>query len=190
MPGTDRPGFRQIGERERSRGHFLRYVSATFVDPDGFTFEREIVRHPGAVCVVPLEADRKSVLMVRQYRGALDRLVLELPAGKLDVAGEALEVCARRELIEEIGREATQLTELGQFFNSPGFTDEQTTCFLAEGLIEVAHAREGVEEQHMTIEAIALDSVRELFLKGELFDAKSLIAIGLARALLAERAGH
>ncbi len=190
MQPADRPGFRQIGERQRLGGAFLRYVNATFVDPDGFTFEREIVRHPGAVCIVPLEADGKSVLMVRQYRGALDRMVLELPAGKLDVPGEAPELCARRELIEEVGREATSLTELGRFHNSPGFTDETTTCYLAEGRLEVQHARQGVEEQHMTIESIPLAAVPELFASGELSDAKSLIAISLAERVISTRSGQ
>ena len=178
--------FRFIGERTRYDRSFFTLVTGTFLDPTGFTFERDIVRHPGAVCVVPLEADG-SVLMLRQYRGSVDRLVLELPAGKLDVPGEPLESAARRELAEEIGVSADTVTELGHFFNSPGFTDEETTCYLAEGLTEVGRDTQGVEEAHMTVEAVPLEEIWQLQEKGELVDGKSLIAIALAERLLAAR---
>ena len=69
----DSATFRQIGERPRYSGERLRVVIGTFVGPDGFTFEREIVRTFGAVCVVPLESDRDHVLLVRQYRGPVDQ---------------------------------------------------------------------------------------------------------------------
>ena len=114
-PLGDRGTFRQIGERLRYPGERLRVVVGTFVGPDGFTFEREIVRTFAAVCVVPLESDREHVLLVRQYRGPVDQALLELPAGKLDVPGEPPEPCAARELAEEVGATAERLTELGQF---------------------------------------------------------------------------
>ncbi|HLI14896.1 MAG TPA: NUDIX hydrolase [Acidimicrobiales bacterium] len=188
MP-AETAGFRWIGERVRYVGSFITLVQGTFVAPDGFTFERDVVRHPGAVCVVPLERDG-SVLMVRQYRAPLDAFVLELPAGKLDVAGEAPERCARRELVEEVGREAGAMTHLVSFYNSPGFTDERTACFLAEDLRPVARDHQGVEERHMTVEAVPLDALFELVDAGELVDAKSIIALVLARRALAGRAGE
>jgi hypothetical protein len=82
MPSADVPEnpFRHLGEREQLDGGFFRFVTGTFVGPDGFTFEREIVRHPGAVCIVALEDDHRSVLMIRQYRAAVDVGLLELPA--------------------------------------------------------------------------------------------------------------
>ena len=101
--GHDRGAFRQIGERARYSGERLQVVIGTFVGPDGFTFDREIVRTFDAVCVVPLESDREHVLLVRQYRGPVDQALLELPAGKLDVPGEPPEQCAARELAEEVG---------------------------------------------------------------------------------------
>ncbi|MGH9303177.1 MAG: NUDIX domain-containing protein, partial [Acidimicrobiales bacterium] len=105
-PGEAVGSFRSIGERQRLEGGFFSVVSGTFVGPDGFTFEREIVRHPGAVAIVALEDDGQSVLMVSQYRGAVDKCLLELPAGKRDILGEAPALCAARELAEEIGRSA------------------------------------------------------------------------------------
>ncbi|HUZ19496.1 MAG TPA: NUDIX hydrolase [Acidimicrobiales bacterium] len=179
--------FRRIGERERLPGHFIRLVTGTFVDPDGFTFEREIVRHLGAVCVVAMEDDGGHILCVRQYRPPLDSRILELPAGKMDVPGEDAELCARRELVEEVGREAGTFTELGRFYNSPGFTDELTVCFLAEGLVPVARAAHGIEEQHMTVERVALREFWDLVGSGEIIDAKTIIGVSLAERLLASR---
>ena len=177
-------GFRQIGERARFQGTFLEIVTGTFVGPDGFTFERDLVRHPGAVCIVPLEADRRHVLVVRQYRAPVDRAVLELPAGKKDVPGEPDEICARRELAEEVGREASTWTELCSFYNSPGFTDEETICFLAEDLTPCARELHGVEERHMTVERLDLADVPRLVAAGDLVDGKTIVGLMLAREML------
>lgn len=176
--------FRRIGERTRFDGAFFRVVSATFVGPDGFTFEREIIRHPGAVCVVPLEDDRRHVLMVRQFRGAVGEAVLELPAGKRDVEHEDPRDCVARELAEEVGRTAAELGEIARFYNSVGFNDELTICYLAEGLTECDRDAHGVEEEHLTIERIALDEVEDLMAAGDLVDAKSIIGLLAARAAL------
>lgn len=181
----DANSFRFIGERERYSNSFFTLVTGTFTDPTGFTFERDFIRHPGAVVVVPLEDDREHVLMVRQYRSSVDQLILELPAGKLDVAGEVLRDAAARELGEEVGKSARKLTEIGHFFNSPGFTDERSTCFLAEGLTEIGRDSHGVEEEHMTIESIALRDVWRLAKSGALVDAKTLLGISFAEHYLA-----
>jgi ADP-ribose pyrophosphatase len=182
MPSAEVPEnpFRHLGERELLDGGFFQIVTGTFVGPDGFTFEREIVRHPGAVCVVALEADRQSVLMIRQYRAAVDVGLLELPAGKRDVADEDPALCAGRELVEEIGREATSMTEVARFYNSPGFSDEETICFLAEGSREVPREAHGVEEEHIVIERIQLSAIEDLMASGDLVDAKSIIGLCLA----------
>jgi 8-oxo-dGTP pyrophosphatase MutT (NUDIX family) len=181
MPSPEGPGFRPLGERERFSGGFLRLVTGTFVGPDGFTFERDIVRHPGAVCVVPLEEDRRHVLLVRQYRAAVAEAILELPAGKLDVADEPAVDCAARELAEEIGHRARRWTLLCQFLNSPGFTDERTSCFLAEGLSPCERDTQGVEEHHMTIERVDLEDLDALMASGEIVDAKTIIGLQAVR---------
>ena len=85
--------FRQVDERELIATSYLRFVEASFVDPDGSSFQRQIVRHPGAVCIVPVEADG-TVVMIRQFRAPLGRAILEIPAGKLDVPGEPPDECA------------------------------------------------------------------------------------------------
>jgi 8-oxo-dGDP phosphatase len=184
----ERGGFRLIGERARYDGERLRVVVATLVGPDGFTFERELVRTFDAVCIVPLEADGEHVLCVRQYRGAADDTLLELPAGKLDVPGESAEECGKRELAEEAGVEAAKWTELAHFLNSPGFCDETTYCFLAEELVPCERFADGVEEQHLIVERLALNELDELIAAGEIRDAKTLIGLALTRSVLARRA--
>ena len=187
MPPPD-TGFRQVGERELLTTSFLRLVDGEFVDPDGKTFEREIIRHPGAVCVVPLD-EHGRVVMVRQFRAPVAGSILEVPAGKLDVPGEEPVACARRELHEEVGRQANSLVYLGAFYNSPGFNDEHTLCYLAEGLTEIERSAQGVEEHFMTIELVGLDEIWSLIEREELVDAKTIIACALAERHIKERRG-
>jgi ADP-ribose pyrophosphatase len=179
--------FRKLGERVVYEGRLVTAVEATFEDPSGTTFERELVRHPGAVSVVPLDNDGCTVILLRQYRAAVDQELLEIPAGKRDVEGEAPEVTAHRELVEEIGMRAGRLEKLAEFYNSPGFCDEHSVVYLATGLEATASSAQGVEEEHMTIERVALDDVPSLVLSGELVDAKSIIGLALARESLARR---
>jgi ADP-ribose pyrophosphatase len=177
-------GFRKLGERTIHAGHVISVGEATFEAPNGTKFTRDIVHHPGAVSVVPLHDDG-TVTLVRQYRAPLDDLLFEIPAGKRDVADEPPEVTAHREMEEEVGLRAGRLDLLCEFLNSPGFSDELSFVYLGRDLREVPHARDGVEEQAMTMERIALDEVPALIEAGELRDAKSIIGLLLARERLA-----
>ena len=103
--------------------------------PDGTVVRREVMDHPGAVVMVPVEDDH--VLMVRQPREAIERYTLELPAGKLDHAGEDPLGCARRELAEEVGRAAATWRDLGGFFTAPAIITEFIHCFMATDLTPV-----------------------------------------------------
>ena len=173
-------GFRKLGEETVWRGTLVSAGTGTFVDPDGNRFERDVVHHPGAVVVVPVTGDGEVVL-VRQYRAAIDRELLEVPAGKRDVVDEPVEVTAHRELEEEVGLRAGSLVKLAEFYNSPGFCDEHSFLFLATDLTPSATSFQGHEEQFMTIERVALDAVPGLIAAGELVDAKSIIGLCLAR---------
>jgi ADP-ribose pyrophosphatase len=177
------PPFRKLGETEILRSSLIRVASARFEGPDGSQFERDIVHHPGAVVVVPLTADG-TVLMVRQFRAAVDRDLLEVPAGKRDVAGEATEITAARELAEEVGRQAGRLELLARFYNSPGFSDELSWLYLAQDLSAVPQDRQGAEEQHMTIEEVPLAAVPAMIRSGQIVDAKSIIGLSLTRSAL------
>jgi ADP-ribose pyrophosphatase len=176
--------FRKLGERPVWQGSLVSAAVATFRAPDGSTFERDVVHHPGAVSVVPLLGDG-SVLLVRQYRAAIDAELLEIPAGKRDVAGEAPEVTASRELVEEVGMRAGRLDRLAEFYNSPGFCDEHAWVFLGRDLEPCANSLQGVEEQHMTVERVRLDDTPELVATGAILDAKTIIGLTLARFAVA-----
>lgn len=170
--------FARIADVEVHRGfrfsvHRVRYRAA-----DGTEFERDVVRHPGAVAAVPLHDDG-TVTLVRQFRAALDGSLLELPAGLRDVEGEPDERTAERELIEEAGLAAGRLELLTTFHNSPGFCDESVSVYLATGLREVDHDRQGIEEQLMTTERVSLDDALAMVDDGRITDAKTIIGLTL-----------
>lgn len=170
------PGFHHLGDEQRFEGWRISLVDATFVSPDGVEFHRDVVRHPGAVAVVPL-TDRSSALLVRQYRGAVDRWVLEIPAGTRDVEGEPPEVTATRELEEEVGVRAGSIERLAVVLNTPGFCDEETVLFAAGDLAQVPPARHGPEEEHLEVVEVPLDAVPDMVARGELIDAQTLLGL-------------
>jgi len=169
-------GFQIAGERLVHRGHTISLAIGSFRAPGGETFEREVVHHPGAVSVVPLLPDGQVVL-VRQYRAAIDRELLEIPAGKRDVPDEPPEITANRELAEEVGLRAGRLELLAEFHNSPGFCDEHSSVFLGWDLVETDRALHGIEEQYLTVERHPLTGVPDMIASGELTDAKTIIGL-------------
>lgn len=180
--------FRVVERTTLCEAGFLTVERLRVVGPDGDEFDRHVVVHPGAVVVVPVDADGNA-LLVRQYRVAAGRDLLEVPAGKRDVPGEPPDVTASRELEEEIGRRAGRLRLLCEFYNSPGFTDEYTYVFLATDLEECERAAVSAEEAAMTIESVPLANVDDLIASGDLVDGKSIIGLLLARDARA-RDGH
>jgi ADP-ribose pyrophosphatase len=176
--------FRKVGERPVFEGNFLHVAVGTFEAPGGETFERDFVHHPGAVVMVPVDDRTGEVIFVRQYRAPLGMALLEVPAGKRDVVGELPEVTAVRELAEETGMEAGRLELMGKFFNSPGFSDEESWCFLATDLREVPDSRHGFEEQYMTVERHPLPKAIDLVRSGEILDAKTIVGLYWANSLL------
>lgn len=182
MAATGR--FVSRGEDMLYEGSLVTVARGHFAAPDGTPFDREVVHHPGAVVVVPL-VEPGTALLVRQYRAAVGAALLELPAGKRDVAGEPTETTAQRELVEEVGRRAGHLELLARFYNSPGYCDELAWLYLATDLTEVADDRQGVEEQAMTVHEVALADAERMIAAGELVDAKTIVGLTLARARLA-----
>jgi 8-oxo-dGDP phosphatase len=178
--------FRHLGDRLVHRGYIWNVVQASFVGPDGEHFQRDIVRSPGAVGVVPIRFDAEGnpfVVLVRQYRAPFDTEVTEIPAGMRDVHGEPLETTAARELMEEAGLIAEVLTPLTAFMPSAGMTDSVLHLFLATGLTDVEREAHGPEETHMEVLVIALADAVGQVLDGTISDAKTVIGL-----LLAERA--
>jgi ADP-ribose pyrophosphatase len=181
---TDPGGFRRVGERDLHRGHLVHLVAATVEGPEGTTFERDVVRTPDAVGVVAADRDADGawwVVLVRQYRAAVDAWVLEVPAGMRDVDGEAVEATARRELEEEAGVVADRLEPLGAIHPAPGFTTHRTDLVLATGLTPTARRADGIEETAMTVERLPLAEAVALVRAGAITDAKTSVGLLLAR---------
>lgn len=150
--------------------------------PDGDEAEREIVEHDDAVAVVAVTTDER-VLLLRQYRHAIGRYVLEIPAGKLDVDGEAVEDAARRELAEELAYDAPTLLPLVTFMNSVGWCTEHTHVLLATGCT-AGRVPDGftaeAEEADMEVVSMTVDEAMEAARTGVIVDSKSLIGLLLA----------
>jgi ADP-ribose pyrophosphatase len=143
---------------------------------DGQLYERGFIDHPGAVVLVPLLPgdDGPHVLMLRQYRPALERTILELPAGTRE-ADEPWLTCAQRELREETGQRAASFLSLGEVWAAPGLTNERMALFLAEGLSADPLPMDVDEE--IAVEAHSLADVAAMALDGRLDDAKSVVGI-------------
>jgi len=172
-------GFHKLTESEIWRSQLLRVTTGRFVSPDGEEFDRDVVHHPGAVVVVPM-IDARRVIVVRQYRAAIDAELLELPAGKRDVTGEDPARTAARELAEEVGRVAARWDLLARFYNSPGFSDELSHLYLARDLKEADNDLQGIEERHLRVEEISLGDLDDLIASGTIVDAKTIIGLSLA----------
>ncbi|MBV9660486.1 MAG: NUDIX hydrolase [Acidimicrobiales bacterium] len=181
--GSSGGEFRLLREETVFEGSLITVGAAQFEAPDGTRFDRELVHHPGAVVVVPVTSEGR-VVMVRQFRAAIGRDLLEVPAGKRDVEGEPTETTAERELMEEVGRRAGSMELIACFYNSPGFCDEYTWLYLARDLAAIPHDPQGAEERHMVIEEVSLDDVPRLIAAFEIVDAKTIIGLCLARERL------
>lgn len=177
--------FRVTQSKQLTSFGFLSVDELTIAAPDGEEARRVVVRHSGAVVVVPVLADRATAVLVHQYRAPADDDLLEVPAGKRDVDGEAPAATAARELQEEVGYTAGRLVKLGEFFNAPGSSDEYSHVYVALDLSE-ARAPEptSVEEKHMVIDHVALADTEMLVAQRRLVDGKSIIGLLLARAYL------
>jgi 8-oxo-dGTP pyrophosphatase MutT (NUDIX family) len=170
--------FTKVADTQVHRGFRFTVNQVRYRADDGTEFDRDVVRHPGAVAVVPLHDD-DTVTLVRQFRAALDGDLLELPAGLRDVSGESDQRTAERELIEEVGLAADHFEPLVTFHNSPGFCDETVGVFLATGLHPVDDDRQGIEEQHMTVERLPLHDTLAMIADGRITDAKTIIGLTL-----------
>jgi 8-oxo-dGDP phosphatase len=191
QPIADEPAqWPVVSTAEDYRGKIIDVRTDVMRNPEGGTAAREVVEHPGAVGVVALD-DEGRVLMIRQYRHPVGRMLWELPAGLRDVAGEPLLQAARRELLEETGYRARDWHVLADYFSSPGISTERLRVFLARRLDEVPVAdRDFVpenEEAHLTLDWIPLDHAVSRVLAGDLHNG--LAVVGLLAAQAASRNG-
>lgn len=150
--------------------------------PGGKVVTREIVEHFGAVAVVAIDDDG-NIPMVYQYRHAFGRRLWELPAGLLDVDGEAAHLTAARELMEEAGLKAKEWTVLVDLDSTPGFSDESVRVYLATGLTQVDRPHAHDEEADMTLEWFPLADAARKVLSGEVVNAIAVAGILAAHAV-------
>lgn len=169
------------------QGSFITVQMVSYRGPNGELHSREVVRHPGAVVVVPYLESDGAVLCIEQFRVAANSRMLELPAGKRDVVGEDPYDCAARELEEELGIRARSWVRLATFYNSPGFTDELTHVFLARGLSMGRRDPQGAEEAAASLRYVRLMNLERMIAEGKLVDAKSIIGMYAARSYLEGR---
>jgi ADP-ribose pyrophosphatase len=145
--------------------------------PDGTSGVREWVEHPGATAVIPV-TEQSNVIMVEQFRYPLNRITLEIPAGKID-PGETVDNCARRELKEETGLHTDQLIKIGSFATTPAFTDEVIHLYLATELTrEESHTD---PDEFLSITELPLEKIMKFIRNGTIQDAKTIIAFLLAK---------
>lgn len=150
---------------------------------DGTLASREVVINHGGVTVLPVD-DEGNCYMVSQYRYPPQQMMLEAPAGKLEL-GEDHRECAVRELSEETGFTADELIYLGGFYSSPGFCSEKIHIYLALGLhAGKAHLDEG---EYLNVEKISLKKLSEMAMNNEIVDAKTVIAVLKAEKYLSQR---
>lgn len=154
------------------RGSFLKVDDVTVEMPDGAVRHHEVVRHPGAVAIVALDEGNR-ILLVNQYRTALERVTVEIPAGKLEPGEDPME-CARRELEEETGYTAGRISYLIPVATAIGYSDEIIHIFMATDLVAgVAHPD---EDEFVASQWMDLSELIDLVLDGRIEDSKTIIA--------------
>ena len=161
-------------------GHVIRVFKDTVSLPNGSIASREVVRHNCAACIVPI-TDSGEILTVRQYRYALGKVTVEIPAGKID-PGEAPDVCAVRELAEETGYTSNNIVYLGELHTSVGFCDEVIHMYAATDLVR--HELSPDEDEFLTLTPIPMEVLEEMCISGEITDSKTISAVLKVSALL------
>lgn len=147
--------------------------------PNGKKATRELVKHPGAVAIIPITREGK-IVMVEQYRKPLERSIIEIPAGKLE-PGEKPAFTATRELEEETGYGAVHLEKIRSFATSPGFADEVIHLFVARDLYKIAQPASLDEDEFVEIVEVSIEEAERLVEEERIFDAKTILAIMWAK---------
>ena len=168
--------FRVVGTKRLLQSHVFGVEQRT-VEHDDTTFERDVVTHLGAVAILAIN-ELDEIGMIRQYRTPFDRFCWEVPAGTLDVPGEDALSAAKRELLEELGCEATQWTLLGRFMTSPGWSNQLMTIFQARGLTATSRQPAGPEEVSSTVRWFSREDLRETLRREPAIDNTTVVALG------------
>lgn len=165
---------KKLSSELKFKGNILTVYSDKVELENGRQSSRDVVRHKGAVCIAPV-TDDGDLIFVRQYRYPVGRELLELPAGKLDSEGEPPLECAHRELEEETGFKAKNMTYLGSFLPSPGYCDEKIELYVATGLYSGTQNPD--EDEFLDIVRIPIQKAEELVCDNSIDDGKTQLLI-------------
>lgn len=159
-----------IKEKLIYKGGFLDILNVDVTLPDGKSASRDVVKHPGATAIIAF-LDEENIILVEQFRLALNKIMLEIPAGKLNKNEETKE-CARRELQEETGYIANNLEYLGCIATAPGFCDEIIYLYKATDL--TLGDKHEDEDEFTNVKVMNINRVKEMIKKGEIIDGKTI----------------
>ncbi len=183
MTGDESLMEKTLAEEKIFDGHVVHLTRATVELPSGRTSTREVVRHVGAAAVVAVD-ETGRVAVVRQWRCAAGRVLLEIPAGKLDAFGADRLEAAKRELREETGLTASSFRHLADILTTPGFSDEVIGLYLATGLSQGESQPD--DDEFLNVEFIDIRTLLNSIHAGEIEDAKTICAVLLAQPILKE----
>lgn len=186
MPTTKnnrKDGLSEIGisSKEIFKGHILNVFVDTVELPNGAEATREIIRHVGAVCIVPV-TENGEVIVEKQFRYPINSIITEIPAGKLDGKSEDRLEAAKRELLEETGIYADEWIDMGLFYPAAAYSDEKITMFLAKGLHFGKPKLD--EDEFLSVEKYPLVELVDEVMNGKITDAKTQTAILKAARIL------
>lgn len=175
--------FRTINREEIYKGKIISLVKDTIVLPDGRTTTRDVVLHNGAAAIVPID-NEGNILFVRQYRQPAGEELLEIPAGILEKGEDPLE-CAKRELEEETGYRALELSHICSMYTAVGFCTEMIHIYFAQNLVESKQNLD--EDEFVNVEKYSLDEAIEMIFDSRIKDGKTIAGILAAKKLIENR---
>jgi ADP-ribose pyrophosphatase len=165
-----------IDEKHIYKGNVIDISTQTVILPNGKKATRDIVKHPGAAVIIPISTNRE-IYLVEQYRKPIDRITLEIPAGKLDEGEEPI-ICAKRELKEETGLESKNIKHVASIHSTPGFSNEILHLFVATELTEGKSNAD--EDEFISSVKIPIEKALKMVLDGEITDSKTIIGVLLS----------
>lgn len=174
MTERERLSEKQLTTENIFDGHILHVRLDSVELPNGKSASREVIRHIGAVCVIPV-TDDGMVIVERQFRYPIDSVITEIPAGKLDSKDEIRLEAAKRELREETGYVADEWIDLGDYCGAAAFCDERLSMYLARGLHK--GDRDLDEDEFLDVYEVPLSELVDQVMKGEIIDGKTQVAI-------------
>jgi ADP-ribose pyrophosphatase len=159
----------------RHKGNRISLVSMVFKDNEGISFTSDVIKHPGAVALLPI-TEKGEVMLIRQWRRAIENILIEIPAGTIEPS-EPPKECAIRELQEEVGYKPLNLTSLGGFYASPGFCNEYIHLFLARDL--VISQLKAEDSEGIDVFTLPLEEALSWVQQGKICDSKTISALCL-----------